>query len=317
MVMDAKKKFGDDFHLSFRVWNYELRPFWACICSRELCMCIHHLRFDFMASGQFNARQRKRQHLACACTGKTIPNDGRRLREAILCPPPEGTTYHSRACINGTCNRCRGLKRFKAGFCEHDLKVSSIKYEKYTDVKRKRKDKPDKNVKDFVSTVVTLSEWKGDVLAFRNKYVKHVDTNHNQTEVWTALQKTFPRGSFLSQIDFSENGPLEPKFEFQSKYFNSDSYTLFPVVLWLHIADLKPEFFLEAGDKDRLLKWFAEREQRAVIMFTIGIVSSDPTHHASFVQHAYKYIIYPLLRHFGMFETTFHTEDNISDGCSA
>ena len=184
-------------------------------------------------------------------------------------------------------------------------------------MKRKRKDKPDKNVKDFVSTVVTLSEWKGDVLAFRNKYVKHVDTNHNQTEVWTALQKTFPRGSFLSQIDFSENGPLEPKFEFQSKYFNSDSYTLFPVVLWLHIADLKPEFFLEAGDKDRLLKWFAEREQRAVIMFTIGIVSSDPTHHASFVQHAYKYIIYPLLRHFGMFETTFHTEYNISDGCSA
>jgi hypothetical protein len=98
-------------------------------------------------------------------------------------------------------------------------------------MKRKRKDKPDKNVKDFVSSTVALSEWEGDVLKFRNKYVKHVGTNHNQTEVWTAVQKTFPRGSFLSQIDFSENGPLEPKFEFQSKHFNSDSHTLFPVVL--------------------------------------------------------------------------------------
>jgi hypothetical protein len=49
----------------------------------------------------------------------------------------------------------------------------------------------------------------------------------------------------------------------------------------------------------------------------IGIVSSDPTRHASFVQHAYKHIIYPLLRHFGMSKTTFHTEYNISDGCSA
>jgi hypothetical protein len=44
MVINAKNKFGEDFHLSFRVWNYELRPFWACVCSRELCMCIHHLR---------------------------------------------------------------------------------------------------------------------------------------------------------------------------------------------------------------------------------------------------------------------------------
>jgi hypothetical protein len=51
MLTGAKEKFGEDFHLSFRVRNYELRPFWECVCSRELCMCIHHLRFDFMASG--------------------------------------------------------------------------------------------------------------------------------------------------------------------------------------------------------------------------------------------------------------------------
>ena len=61
-------------------------------------------------------------------------------------------------------------------------------------MKRKRKDKPDKNVKDFVSSTVALSEWEGDVLKFRNKYVKHVGTNHNQTEVWTAVQIDLPSG---------------------------------------------------------------------------------------------------------------------------
>jgi hypothetical protein len=29
--------------MSFTYWNYVLRPFWVCECSRDLCLCIHHL----------------------------------------------------------------------------------------------------------------------------------------------------------------------------------------------------------------------------------------------------------------------------------
>jgi hypothetical protein len=316
LVKDGTAKWPK-FHLSYRIWNYDLRPFWACKCGRDLCMCYLHLRSDHQAGGQCQARKRKRQELGCNCVGKPIPTNGRELRMSILCPPPGGTSYHKRACINNTCDGCRGLKRFTAGLCPHDLQVRTVKYEKWTQLTRKRKDKPDKNVKDFVSTMVTMGEWERDVLDFRPKIMRHMDTNRNQTDVWEVLKNSFPRGSFLSKIDFSENGPLNPKFEFQSKYFNSDSYTLFPVVLWLHVADLKADFFVDPGDKARILSWFASKNRRAVIMVTIGIISSDPTHHASFVQHAYHYIVYPLLRHFGVSETTFHTEYNISDGCAA
>ena len=117
-----------------------------------------------------------------------------------------------------------------------------------------------------------LKDFLLDIAGFRNQYIKHVELNWNQTDDWIVVTKTFPRGTFLTHKDYAENGTLDPKLQHQSKYFSTTQYTLFMLTCTFHIEDLKPGFFLKAGDKQRLLVYDRKIHKRPVVNVTVGVV---------------------------------------------
>ena len=83
------------------------------------------------------------------------------------------------------------------------------------------------------------------------------------------------------------------------------------------MEDLKPEFFLKAGDKERLLAHYAGKSERAVVHVTIPVVSGDMTHDNAMMQHVYHHIIFPLVKLFEISPGTINREVGKCDGCKA
>jgi hypothetical protein len=82
------------------------------------------------------------------------------------------------------------------------------------------------------------------------------------------LKYNFPRGTFWSVQDFSENGNLPPRKEHQSRYYPEISYTLYGCVVRMHILDLKPEIFGGVAEQKRLLEFMAKEGVKPIVSFS-------------------------------------------------
>ena len=61
------------------------------------------------------------------------------------------------------------------------------------------------------------------ILEFRGKiqqYIQHVDMARWQDEQFRICRDTFPLGTILSVVDFTENYTLQPQNEIQSQYYH-------------------------------------------------------------------------------------------------
>ena len=70
------------------------------------------------------------------------------------------------------------------------------------------------------------------------------------------LTCNFPRGTFWSVQDFSENGDLHPREEHQGRYYQETSYTLYGAICRFWIDDLNPEIFGGAATQSKLKDFF-------------------------------------------------------------
>ena len=85
-----------------------------------------------------------------------------------------------------------------------------------------------------------------------------------------------PRRGIVYEIqDFSENGSIKPKNEHQSRYFCEVGYTLYGVVLRIHIDDAGN---ITDEEREKLRKLFADNGLAPVITETHCIVSADLGH---------------------------------------
>ena len=72
----------------------------------------------------------------------------------------------------------------------------------------------------------------------------------SQDDDWASLKANFPRGSFVSVQDFSENHHHIVRNEPQSKYYQQVDSTLYMVVVRYHVEDATS---IPAAERERLL----------------------------------------------------------------
>jgi hypothetical protein len=53
VIVEGKKVYGNEFHMS-HIFTAQCKPFWVKDATREVCLCIYHLRFELMCEALYN-----------------------------------------------------------------------------------------------------------------------------------------------------------------------------------------------------------------------------------------------------------------------
>lgn len=304
----GKEQFGADFRMSYAVFT-RLRPFNVKMRRAEVCLCWRHLIFNKLGECLHRGRTDKarslgEQHKECpACKEfKTVDE----LRHMLLCVKEAnifGELVYPSACLLGTCADCRDLatgKLLRMPLCAHELElfsndddddagelaINQYKLDQWLPRETTRKDGSVKTGKDFVQVKVTLAHCVKLMEEFFPKYVRHHGLAIAQDTDWARSIATLPRGWALCVEDFSENYTHQPWDEHQSRFFNSISSALFPVVLYLRVEDLRvdgPGALLSAELQRDMLAKFEETGKPPVVMVEFFVLSSDQRKDPAFI----------------------------------
>ena len=131
-----------------------------------------------------------------------------------------------------------------------------------------------------------------------------------QDDDWSALKTDFPRGSFVSVQDFSENHHHIVRNEPQAKYYQSVDSTLYMVVVRYHLDDATK---LPDEVRDELRATYASVDRPPIIVETLAFVSADRKHDNAFVRHVNDRYVVPYMQSIGDFSTHYAR----SDGCKS
>ena len=67
------------------------------------------------------------------------------------------------------------------------------------------------------------------------------------------VRRHFPRGHVHVIEDFSENGDFVVRLEHQSRYYQTHSYTLFGIVVEVHVEDIK-DCLISRAERTKLIE---------------------------------------------------------------
>ena len=315
-AVEAQARGWEKFHVSSTSIR-EHRPFWVKDPTRDVCLCRYHLQFDLLAKGLSRLRKAIECPNKCAsCEQCPALTTGLNLRAALTCPRPDGEDrYDARACVTGECGKCNGMQRFDEIMCPARREAARdhvVKWEKY-EKRFAGQDKitgEDKYKHDFWEQEGTGDELITEIGQTLKSFNPHHDLAKCQDDDWTYLKTSFPRRSFVSVQDFSENFHHTVRFEPQAKYYQSVDSTLYMVVVRYHLDDatrLPPAVVAE------LREAYESAGIPPIIVETLAIVSADLKHDNAFVRHVNECYVLPYMQSIGDFGTHYAR----SDGCKA
>lgn len=197
-----------------------LRPFRVKQKGRDLCLCWRHLQWDLLAAGLYNWRKEvTTKKLAEGCSCENI-RSGYTLLKLLLCDKPTGSEYHKPECLAGTCSECGDCKNIP--FCAECRKVQKeVRFMQRVKVKKKTAKGKVTEKYDFDKAEMSVQDFEAHFKVVFKGFADHHTDVKCQTQDWKHCQVYFPRGSFSSVQDFSENLTIEVKLEHQSKYYRS------------------------------------------------------------------------------------------------
>jgi hypothetical protein len=210
------------------------RPYWVKDATRDVCLCRYHLQWDCFAKG-FSQLRKKLECKCNVCSATVSTKSGSELRKRLTCPRPDGDDFDARKCVKEGCDRCSGMKLAASLLCPESIaraKEIELTWETYVRQQQGVNEFGEAKYKyDFELNEGTgeklLAEMKEYLVDFR----LHHDLAVHQTADWDALKTSFPRGSFVSVQDFSENIHHVVRFEPQSKYYCQARHRLLHALL--------------------------------------------------------------------------------------
>ena len=340
------RKVKKGFKVSERVFRDE-KPFNIKDAKREQCLCIWHLRWEFLAEGFYNKWQTLRTDANTKCDCPHLKT-GTALRRHLMCPRPEGATDDKIECVNQACSKCKDMKRLQiCGKCLAAFDGQQFKYQIYgrreITKQRGRKAVDDdwtpsdsrisgeaaKSKPDFVLTETPFSTDNGEGLLdymkeYWSTYIQHHDLSKHQDRDWENQRRYFPRGTFVSTQDYSENYHHQAKKEHQSAYFVEIGSTVYGMVIRVHLSDIGTEDELKARGVEPVVSdaqrveindLFEELGEPAIVTISHIVCSSDLVHDEAMVQHCNDCILMPWMEQIKATGVSWKRHHARSDGC--
>ena len=330
------------FKLSERIYR-DCKPFQIKMASRDQCMCIWHLRFEYLAEGLHNywKDRREKGNVKCKCPHLKTGTD---LRRHCVCQRAEGCDTDKIECINQVCRHCRDLKRLQicdgclSSFKGHDIKYQIYGKREYVRKRGRAAVDPDftlfesrqaGNVEtkpDFILVETDFTTFLDYLLEYWPIYIQHHDLSKHQDRDWERQRTCFPRGTFVSTQDYSENYHHEAKKEYQSAYFVEIGSTVYGMVIRVHLADIGTEAELAARGMDpvvtdaervQLEALFEQLGEPAILTISHIVMSSDLLHDAAMVQHCNDKVLMPWMERIKAGGVKWVRHHARSDGCKA
>ena len=290
--LDGSKR-PDGFQLSYKIIMF-LMPFQVKQVGRHVCLCRYHLQWQYMVEGYYNYRVTLRRvsrdaERDCKCELTSNPYDFRRLR---VCRDRDDGRFDNRKCMLRTCGECSK----QPILCDKEKLPESHEQNKaswnaWRKAEYERKDHTKKTTFDFVRTSGTWQELDKEMQEYEPDFFLHHDLWKWQEDDISHLKSNFPRGTFWSVQDFSENGDLHPRDEHQGRYYNEISYTLYGAICRFWIDDLKPEIFGGAEAQSKLKEFLLQKGLRPIVQISHIVVSTDLNHDPPFVMHVNENIL--------------------------
>lgn len=197
--------------------------------------------------------------------------------------------------MKNACGSCQDLRLFALCKCEAKAQLPPISCQIWEKLDYVCKDGTVKSKSDFVAKKMPYSKWESLFIAYWPKFMLHHDVGKWQDDETNYLKSHLQRETTFEIQDFGENYHIERKREHQSFYFCEIGVSLYGCMLRIRVEDLSEEF-LGAGEKKKLLTFFAQLGKPPVVLIAHIIVSEDLSHDNAFVQHVNSRIIWDWLQ---------------------
>ena len=309
----------DGFELSRKIIMF-LMPFQVKEAGRHVCLCRYHLQYQYLVEGYYNFRVHLRRVDAdikrdCKCDLISNPYEFRRTRVCTDDREDEDRRYDNRKCMLRTCSKCAQ----QPVLCEKEQLAPSDERNKaswnaWRKVEYQLKDKSTKQKWDFERTSDSWQELDKEMRDYEPAFFQHHDLWKWQEEDISHLKSNFPRGTFWSVQDFSENGDLHPRLEHQSRYYSEISYTLYGAICRFWVDDLQDELFGGAEKKEKLKEFLIAKGLRPIVQISHIVVSTDLNHDPAFVMHFNEKVLVNWVQSMAAPGVRFDTHYATSDG---
>ena len=230
-----------------------LKPFQIRRKGRGQCLCHWHLEWDLLCADLNRWRVANRNsgrgaEAACKCDCPLIKN-GYEMRKALLCPregtssdktkrPVLGVDFETPPCLDCSCENCGDMQ--KLPLCEAELAVvRPVTYNSWETAEYMTNKGEKRTRSDFVRRSAPIAEFIAHMKKVFKPFVAHHTTMKWQAWDWACAKENFPKGSWLSVQDFSENLKIEVKLEVRTRAF----YYLFPFCLPFSFPAFPPSIY--------------------------------------------------------------------------
>jgi hypothetical protein len=284
---------------------------------RNVCCCKAHVEMDLLKEA-LNKFRRHGHPTDCTCdcsicsvenhaaagspdcgpcvASKVTITSVRQWMEEAVCPKLEGQEWHQRKCIFGHCENC-GVHRLS--WCKRELDREeglSIEWEAFqyveleepAQIRREKKkgmaESAPKKVKRLrmVHKQTSLPDFKEQVLSKMETFLIHNFRSRWQSEQFKLCLRSFPKGTIVSSIDFSENYTFKSQNEIQTQHWDNRQITLLIHVTYRHRDDSS----LLEGAIGRSVQMAQDSTgARDIIADYHFYISDDNAHDTLFVQH--------------------------------
>jgi hypothetical protein len=301
------------------------------------------MRFEYLAEALYNYWKDRRDKCKIKCECPYLKT-GTALRHHCIYPRPENRTYDKIECVRQACRQCKNLKRLQTcDKCATAFEGSLIKYQIYgkREFVRKRGKAavdPDftlhesrqtgtiESKPDFVLVETPYADFAEYLEEYWPTYIAHHGISKHQDMDWEQQRTLFPRGTFISTQDYSENYHHEAKKEYQSAYFVEIGSTVYGMVFRVHLDDIGTEAELRAKGMDpvvsddqrvELKALFEKLGEPAILTISHIVMSTDLLHDAAMVQHCNDKFLIPWMEKIKAAGVTWVRHHARSDGCKA
>ena len=165
------------FQVSYRVYS-DCKPFQIRTAKRDQCLCIWHLRFEYLAEALYNYWKGRREAGKVECSCPHLKT-GTALRHHCVCPRAADATTDKIECVRQACRNRRDLKRLQvcdkclASFSGHNIAYQIYGKREYTRKKGRSAMDPDFTL--FEARQSGSTETKPDFILVETPYADFAD----------------------------------------------------------------------------------------------------------------------------------------------